>query len=82
MVRSRSRTAARCRELVRVERCIRLGSLDDFVARLKALGFTGSINTVFVERINLALRHGLATLSRRSWAMAQLTGELLAHLDG
>jgi IS1 family transposase/transposase-like protein len=34
-----------------------------------------------VERINLTLRHALAALSRRSWATAQLTGELLAHLE-
>jgi len=45
---------------------MRLGSFDDFVARLKSPGFTGSINTSFVERINLTLRHGLAALSRRS----------------
>jgi len=29
----------------------------------------------------LTLRHALAALSRRCWATAQLTGELLAHLE-
>ena len=31
--------------------------------RLKALGFSGTLNTAFVERINLTLRHALAALS-------------------
>ncbi len=55
-----------------------LGSLEDLQATLQRLGFTGSINTAFIERLNLTLRHGLATLSRRSWATAQLTPELKA----
>lgn len=49
--------------------------------RLKMRGLSGSLNTAFVERINLTLRHALAALARRSWATAQLTGELLAHLE-
>jgi transposase InsO family protein len=44
------------------------------------LGFTGSINTAFIERLNLTLRHGLAALTRRSWATAQLAPELETHL--
>ena len=38
--------------------------------RLKSLGFSGTLNTAFVERINLTLRHALAALSRRCWATA------------
>jgi len=49
--------------------------------RLKTLDLSGSLNMAFVERLNLTLRHTLAALSRRSWATAQLTGELLAHLE-
>ena len=49
--------------------------------RLKALGLSGSLNAAFVERPNLTLRHALAALSCRSWATAQLTSELLAHLE-
>lgn len=48
--------------------------------RLKDLGLSGSLNTAFVERRNLTLRHAVAALSRRSWATAQLTSELVAHL--
>jgi hypothetical protein len=48
---------------------------------LQRLGFTGSINTALVERIDLTLRHGLAALFRRAWANAQLTPELAAHFE-
>ena len=60
---------------------MRLGELAHLTDRLKALGFSGTLNTAFVERINLTLRHALAALSHRSWATAQLSGELLAHLE-
>ena len=60
---------------------MRWGDLARLTDRLKALGFSGTLNTAFVERINLTLRHALAALSRRCWATAQLTGELLAHLE-
>jgi len=71
----------RRRQLARVERRMRLGDLSRLTDRLKTLGFSGTLNTAFVERINLTLRHALAALSRRCWATAQLTGELLAHLE-
>jgi len=70
----------RRRRLARVERCMRLGDLSRLTERLKALGLSGTLNTAFVECTKLTLRHALAALSRRSWATAQLTGELLAPL--
>ncbi len=63
---------------------MRWGDLAHLTERLKALDFSGTLNTAFVERINLTLRHAPAAVSgdfRRSWAPAQLTGELLAHLE-
>jgi len=71
----------RRRQLYRVERLMRLGELAQLTQRLKTLGLSGTLNTAFVERLNLTLRHALAALSRRSWATAQLTGELLAQLE-
>ena len=70
----------RCRP-ARVERRMCLGELARLTDRLKTLGFSGTLNTAFVERINLTLRHALAALSRRSWATAQLSSELVAHLE-
>ena len=61
---------------------MRLGDLAHLSERLQTLGLSDSLNTAFVERLNLTLRHALAALSRRSWATAQLAGELLAHLEG
>ena len=59
---------------------MQIGQLTDLQAALQQLGLTGSINTAFIERLNLTLRHALAALTRRSWATAQLTPELEAHL--
>jgi hypothetical protein len=72
--------AYRRRKIFKVERRMQLGQLEDLQAALQRLDFTGSINTAFVERINLTLRQGLAALARRSWATTQLTPELEAHL--
>jgi IS1 family transposase/transposase-like protein len=71
----------RRRKIFKVERRMQLGQREDLQAALQHLGFTGSINTAFVERINLTLRQSLAALTRRSWATAQLTPELEAHLE-
>jgi IS1 family transposase len=71
----------RRRRIFKVERRMQVGQLADLQTALTSLGFTGSINTAFVERLNLTLRHSIAALTRRSWATAQLTGELEAHLE-
>ncbi len=39
------------------------------------------LNTAFIERVNLTVRHGVAALARRTWATAKLAPELLAHLE-
>jgi hypothetical protein len=73
--------AYRRRKLAKVERRMQLGALEGMQTSLQTLGFTGSINIAFIERLNLTLRQGLAALTRRSWATAQLTPELEAHLQ-
>ncbi len=73
--------AYRRRELTKVERRMQHGQPEDLQQALQRLGFTGSLNTAFVERLNLTLRHSLAALTRRSWATAQLTPNLEAHLE-
>jgi IS1 family transposase/transposase-like protein len=71
----------RRRRLYLVGRLMRLGDLAQLTQRLKALGYSGTLNTAFVERLNLTLRHALAALSRRSWATVQLSDELHTHLE-
>jgi len=66
---------------VRVTHVMRLGTEDALKAALQGLGFSGRLNTAFIERVNLTVRHGLAALARRTWATAQQSPHLLAHLE-
>jgi IS1 family transposase len=69
------------RKLVRVTPVMRLGTLADLKIALQGLGHSGRLNTAFIERVNLTVRHGLAALARRTWATAQQSPHLLAHLE-
>jgi len=71
----------RRRKLVRVSQVMRLGTQDALKATLQQLGFSGRLNTAFIERVNLTVRHGVAALARRTWATAQQSPYLLAHLE-
>jgi transposase-like protein/IS1 family transposase len=70
----------RRRKLVRVSQVMRLGTEDALKAALQSLGLSGRLNTAFIERVNLTVRHGIAALARRTWATAQQSPHLLAHL--
>jgi len=71
----------RRRKLVRVTQVMRLGTEDALKAALQGLGLSGRLNTAFIERLNLTVRHGVAALARRTWATAQQSPHLLAHLE-
>ena len=71
----------RRRKLVRVTHVMRLGTEDALKVALQGLGFSGRLNTAFIERVNLTVRHGVAALARRTWATAQQSSQLLAHLE-
>jgi len=71
----------RRRKLVRVTYVMRLGTEDALKVALQGLGFSGRLNTAFIERVNLTVRHGVAALARRTWATAQQTQPLLANLE-
>ena len=45
------------------------------------MGLSGRLNTAFIERVNLIVRHGIAALARRTWATAQQSPYLLAYLE-
>ena len=70
----------RRRKLVRVTHVMRLGTEPALTAALQELGFSGRLNTAFIERVNLTVRHGVAALARRTWATAQQSPQLLAHV--
>jgi transposase InsO family protein len=69
------------RKLVRVTQVMRLGTSAALKATLQGLGFSGRLNTAFIERLNLTIPHGVAALARRTWATSQQASQLLAHLE-
>ena len=71
----------RRRKLVRVSHVMRLGTSAALKVALQALGLSGRLNTAFIERVNLTVRHGVAALARRTWATAQQAPQLLAQLQ-
>ena len=71
----------RRRKLVRVTHVMRLGTKDALTVALQGLGLSGRLNTAFIERVNLTVRHAIAALARRTWATAQQSPHLLAHLE-
>ncbi len=60
----------RRRKLVRVTPVMRLGTQADLTVALQRMGLSGRLNTAFIERVNLTVRHGIAALARRTWATA------------
>ena len=71
----------RRRKLARVTPVMRLGTQADLTLALQRMGFSGRLNTAFIERVNLSVRHGVAALARRTWATSQQAPQLLAHLE-
>ncbi len=60
---------------------MRWGTREAYREQLQALGFTGKVQTAYVERLNLTLRELVAPLSRRTWSVAQSPGQLRSHLE-
>jgi len=71
----------RRRRLVRVTDVMRLETEVALQAALQYLGFSGRLNTAFIERVNLTVCHGVAALARWTWATSQQSPHLLAHLE-
>jgi IS1 family transposase len=57
------------------------GSLAHARLRLQRVGFSGKIQTAFIERLNLTVRHGIAALARRTWATYRTPDRLRLHLE-
>jgi hypothetical protein len=71
----------RRRKLIRVTHVMRLGTEEALKATLQGLGLSGRLNTAFIERMNLTVRHAIAALARRTWATAQQSPHLQAQLE-
>jgi IS1 family transposase len=59
---------------------IRSGTCKRWRACTMALGFSGQVQTAFVERANLTLRELIAPLARRTWSLARSQESLLTAL--
>jgi IS1 family transposase len=64
------------RKLKQVYTKLLCGARSELEATLQGVGLTGKIQTSFIERLSLTLRHLVAALSRRSWALAYSVHEL------
>jgi hypothetical protein len=71
----------RRRQLAKIERRMRWGTKEAFQVRLQELGVSRTLNTAFVERINLTIRRGMAALQRRSWSTMQTQPHLQRHFE-
>jgi transposase-like protein/IS1 family transposase len=55
------------------------GSRRIFYQLLSDYGFNSTIQTAFIERVNLTMRRGVAPLMRKTWALAQSPQHLFLH---
>jgi IS1 family transposase len=81
LIYGQAKKCYRRRKLVRVTHVMRLGTEAALKVALQGLGFSGRLNTAFIERVNLTVRHGVAALARRTWATSQQAPQLLANLE-
>jgi len=70
------------KRIVEVRHRVHLGTPDAYQAALRTAGFTGRIQTAFIERLNLTIRRSIAGLARRSWSAAHSLGDLRCSLNG
>ena len=55
------------------------GSRNAFYQLLADYNFNSTIQTAFIERVNLTIRRGIAPLMRKAWSLAQSPQHLLLH---
>ncbi len=71
----------RQRRLVRIRYQMSCGSRRALQATLRRLGWSGRLQTAFVERLNLTVRQSVAALTRRTWATAQTAAGLQYQVE-
>jgi IS1 family transposase len=69
------------RRLVRIRYQMGCGSRHALQAALRGLGWSGRLQTAFVERFNLNVRQSVAALTRRTWATAQTPAGLQRQVE-
>ncbi len=69
------------RKLKKLYTQIRCGTRKQWQARLTMLGFTGKVQTVYVERANLTVRELIAPLARRTWSITRSHASLMLAIQ-
>ena len=69
------------RKLKRIEIRVLCGEWEAIKERLVSMGLRATIQTSFVERVNLTLRQSVAGLARRTWSQNMMVSELAVHLS-
>jgi len=69
------------RRLVRIQYQMPCGTRGSLRSTLRQLGWSGKLQTAFVERVNLTVRQSIAALTRRTWATAQTAAGLQRQTD-
>jgi hypothetical protein len=60
---------------------IRCGTRKQWQDRLTSLGFSGKVQTAYVERANLTLRELIAPLARRTWSITRSHTSLMLAIQ-
>ncbi len=71
----------RRRKIVRIDYVMRCGTRTALRSALQRVELSGTLNTAFVERVNLTLRQSVAALVRRTWSTIQMAPQLHAQLE-
>jgi hypothetical protein len=58
-----------------------LGYMESVPGKTAGPGVSRTLNTAFVERLNLTIRRGIAALQRRSWSTTQTQRHLELHFE-
>lgn len=71
----------RRRRVAEVRHQVCLGTIEAYQQALCALGFSGRVQTAFIERLNLTIRRSIASLARRSWSAAHSLSDLALQFE-
>lgn len=69
----------RRRRVAEVRQHVYLGTPEQYLQALRTAGFSGRVQTAFIERLNLTIRRSIAGLARRSWSVPHSLNEFALH---
>jgi IS1 family transposase len=75
------RKIRRGRRVIAIDHLVRLGNFSLMLIMLCALGFSGLVQTAFIERANLTYRALIAPRARRTWSIAHDLPHLWLHVQ-